>query len=106
MVWTHLSMDFVKGLRKSGGMDVIFVVIDILSKFSHFIPLAHPFKVQTVAQAFLDNVIKLHGPPLAIVSDRDRIFTSTLWQDIFKAMGIELRYNTSYHPSLTDRLNE
>lgn len=109
MVWTHLSMDFVEGLPKSDGMDVIFVVVDRLSKFAHFIPLAHPFTVQTVAQAFLDNVIKLHGPPLAIVSDRDRIFTSTLWQDIFKAMGIELRYSTSYHPQSdgqTERVNQ
>lgn len=98
MVWTHLSMDFIEGLPKSHGQDVIFVVVDRLSKFAHFIPLSHPFTVQTVAEAFIDNVLKLHGPPLAIVSDRDRIFTSQLWQDIFKGMGTELRYSSAYYP--------
>lgn len=91
-------MDFIEGLPKSHGQDVIFVVVDRLSKFAHFIPLSHPFTVQTVAEAFIDNVLKLHGPPLAIVSDRDRIFTSQLWQDIFKGMGTELRYSSAYYP--------
>lgn len=109
MVWTHVSMDFVEGLPKSNGYDVIFVVVDRLSKFAHFIPLAHPFTVQTVARAFIDNVLKLHGPPMTIVSDRDRIFTSKLWQDIFTAMGIELRYSSAYHPQSdgqTERVNQ
>ncbi|KAM3402087.1 hypothetical protein ACQJBY_006188 [Aegilops geniculata] len=98
MVWAHVSMDFIEGLPKSNGKEVIFVVVDRLSKFAHFIPLSHPYTVQTVARAFIDNVMKLHGPPLAIVSDRDCIFTSKLWQDIFAAMGIELRYSSAYHP--------
>lgn len=109
MVWTHVSMDFIKGLPKSEGKEIIFVVVDRLSKFAHFIPLSHPYTVQTVARAFTDNILKLHGPPLAIVSDRDRIFTSKLWQDIFFAMGIELRYGSSYHPQFdgqTGRVNQ
>lgn len=97
MVWTHVSMDFIEGLPKSEGKEVIFVVVDRLSKFAHFIPLSHPYTTQTVARAFVDNVLKLHGPPVAIVSDRDTIFTSKLWQDIFSAMGIDLRYSSSYH---------
>lgn len=88
MAWTHLSMDFIEGLPKSQGKEVIYVVVDRLTKFAHFIPLAHPFTVKTVAQAFIDNIIRLHGPPIAIVSDRDRIFTSQLWKDIFTALKI------------------
>jgi transposase InsO family protein len=109
MVWTHISMDFIEGLPKSNGKEVIFVVVDRLSKFAHFIPLSHPYTVQTVARAFIDNVMKLHGPPLAIVSDRDCIFTSKLWQDIFAALGIELRYSSAYHPQSdgqTERVNQ
>uniref|UniRef100_A0A8R7NYH1 Integrase catalytic domain-containing protein n=1 Tax=Triticum urartu TaxID=4572 RepID=A0A8R7NYH1_TRIUA len=78
MAWTRLSMDFIEGLPKFEGKEVIFVVVDRLTKFAHFLPLSHPFNVKSVAQVFIDNVIKLHGPPIAIVSDRDRIFTSQL----------------------------
>lgn len=109
MAWTHITMDFIEGLPKSQGMDVIFVVVDKLTKYAHFIPLSHPYTVQSVAKAFIDNIIKLHGPPLVIISDRDRIFTSALWRNIFTAMDIKLRYSTSYHPQTdgqTERVNQ
>lgn len=73
-----MSMDFIEGLPRSQRKDVIFVVVDRLTKFSHFITLAHPFTVKTVARAFIDNIIRLHGPPIAIVSDRDNNFTSPI----------------------------
>jgi transposase InsO family protein len=98
MAWTHISMDFIDGLPKSNGKEVILVVVDRLTKFAHFIPLAHPYTVQTVAQAFIDNVLKLHGPPIAIVSDHDRIFTSHMWKSIFSALKVDLRYSSAYHP--------
>lgn len=98
MAWSHISMDFIEGLPKSQGKEVIFVVVDRLTKFAHFLPLSHPFNVQTVAQAFIDNIIRLHGPPIAIVSDRDKFFTSQLWKDIFSAMKVDLRYSSAYHP--------
>ena len=60
--------------------------------------MAHPYTVQSIAAAFIDNVIKLHGPPIAIVSDRDKIFTSKLWKEIFEAMKVDLRYSSAYHP--------
>ncbi|GJZ52664.1 putative mitochondrial protein [Tanacetum coccineum] len=66
-IWTSISMDFIKGLPKSRGKDVILVVVDRLSKYSHFMALSHPFTASQVAQLFLDNIYKLHGLPENVV---------------------------------------
>jgi hypothetical protein len=98
MAWTHISMDFVEGLPKSQGKDIIMVIVDRFTKYAHFVAVSHPYSVETVAQAFIDHVVKLHGPPLCIVSDRDRIFTSAMWKSIFKSLKVQLRFSSSYHP--------
>jgi hypothetical protein len=71
-------MDFVEALPKFDGKDTILVVVDKLIKYAHFISLSHPFTTKNIVHIFLDNVFKLHGLPLAIITDRDMIFTSQL----------------------------
>jgi len=68
-------MDFMEGLPPSSSFNVLRVVADKFSKFSHFVPLKHPFTAATVAKLFIDQVYRLRGMPKVIISDRDRIFT-------------------------------
>lgn len=96
--WTHLSMDFIEGLPKSDGKNVILVVIDRFSKYAHFVALSHPYTAISVAKIFLDHVVKLHGLPQSIVTDRDPVFTSIFWTELFKLLGVDLNFSSAYHP--------
>jgi len=107
--WSVVCLDFVEGLPLSNRKDIIMVVVDKFSKYGHFVALAHPFTAMQVAQAYMDNIFKLHGLPDSIISDRDRIFTSHLWQQLFKLSDTKLLMSSSYHPQTdgqTERLNQ
>jgi hypothetical protein len=97
-IWKDISMDFIIGLLKSGNKSVIMVVVDHLSKYSHFYALQHPFTTSMVAQIFMDQVFKLHGMLHSIVFYCDPTFTSNFWQELFKLQGTQLHLSTAYHP--------
>ncbi|KAL5818354.1 hypothetical protein ACOSQ3_022242 [Xanthoceras sorbifolium] len=91
-------MDFVEGLSSLNGHTMVMVVVDRLSKYAHFILLKHPFTAILVAKAFLNHVVRLHGLPSSIVSDRDKLFVSTFWKTLFQLQGTQLQMSSSYHP--------
>ena len=88
-------MDFVEGLSRSEGKTTILVVVDRLTKFGYFLSLAHPFTASDVARILLDSVVKIHGLPLSITFDRDKIFTSNFWRELFKQLGVGLHMSTT-----------
>lgn len=96
-VWDDISMDFI-GLPNSHGVDTILVIVDRLSKYAHLVTLKHPFSALTVASVFTKEIVQLHGFPISIVTDRDRIFLSVFWKELFRMQGTDLKRSTSYHP--------
>jgi hypothetical protein len=97
-VWTDVTLDFVEALPRVRGKSVILTVVDRLSKYCHFIPLAHTYSAESVAQAFFSEVVRLHGVPQSMVSDRDTVFTSLFWQELMRLMGTKLHMTTAFHP--------
>jgi hypothetical protein len=102
-------MDFIEGLPNSSGFSVIMVVVDRFTKYSHFYPLKCPYTAASVAVTFLNQVVKLHGLPKSIVSDRDKVFTSNFWKALFGLLDIKLSMSSAYHPQIdcqTERVNQ
>ena len=105
--WEVIHMDFIGPLPVSGKnkFDTILTVIDRLSKMVHLIPTHQTSTAADTARLVLDNVVKYHGVPDSIVSDRDTRFTSNFWRELTKVMGIKLRMSSAFHPE-TDGLCE
>jgi hypothetical protein len=107
--WHTVSLDFITGLPQSNRYNYILLVVDKFSKYAHFLPLAHPFTTLSVARLYLSEVYRLHGLPAAMISDRDPVFTSHLWQELFKMAGTQLCLSSAYHPQSdgqTERVNQ
>lgn len=79
--------------------------MDRYTKYSHFLPLKHPYTAASVAKAIFQNVVKLHGMPSTIVSDRDKVFTSNFWKELFSLLDTKLQMNSAYHPRVMDKLS-
>ncbi|GJV43014.1 putative reverse transcriptase domain-containing protein [Tanacetum coccineum] len=85
------NMDFVTKLpRASSGHDVIWVIVDRLTKSAHFLPMCEDYKIDRLARLYLNEIVARHGVSISIISDRDSRFTSRFWQSMQEALGTSL----------------
>ena len=78
--------------------NAIWVIVDRLTKSAHFLPIHIGYSLGKLAQLYVDWIVRLHGVPSEIISDRDPRFTSNFWKALQVAMGTQLKYSTAYHP--------
>ncbi|GJT27403.1 putative reverse transcriptase domain-containing protein [Tanacetum coccineum] len=99
-------MDFITKLPKtSSGYDTIWVIVDRLTKYAHFLPMKKTDKMERLMRLYLKEVVSRHGVPISIIFNRDSRFTSHFWESLQKALGTRLDMSTTYHPQ-TDGKSE
>jgi len=104
--WEHITMDFVTALPRSPkGNNAVWVIIDRLTKSAHFIPFRVGQTTEVLADKYMKEIVRLHGVPVSIVSDRDTRFRSHFWESLQESLGTRLKFSTSYHPQ-TDGQSE
>ncbi|KAK5843113.1 hypothetical protein PVK06_005549 [Gossypium arboreum] len=97
--WDRVTMDFVSGLPLSSSKkDAIWVVVDRLTKSAYFIPVHTDYSLDKLAEMYVSQIVRLHGVPISIVSDRDPRFTSRFWLKLQEALGTRLHFSTAFHP--------
>jgi hypothetical protein len=108
--WESISMDFIAGLpRTPKGHDSIWVIIDRLTKVAHFIAVRTDYRVEKLADMYIEHILRLHRGPTSIVSDHGTQYVSKFWKSLHKAIGTQLEYNIAYHPQTdgqTERINQ
>ena len=102
--WEKITMDFVTGLpRTQRKHDAIWVIVDRLTKSTHFLPVNVEDSLEKLAQLYVDEIVRLHGVPVLIVSDRDPRFTFRFWPRLQAALGTRLHCSTAFHPQIDGR---
>ncbi|GKF27134.1 putative reverse transcriptase domain-containing protein, partial [Tanacetum coccineum] len=104
--WERIIIDFItKLLRTPFGYDSIWVIVDRLTKFAHFIPMNEKFKMERLTRLYLKEIVCRHEVPVSIILDRDPRFASRFWRSLQKLLGTNLDMSTAYHPK-TDGQSE
>ncbi|KAA3484387.1 DNA/RNA polymerases superfamily protein [Gossypium australe] len=104
--WERITMDFVSGLPLTPTKkDSVWVIVDRLTKSAHFIPVRVDYSLQRLAKLYVAEIVRLHGVPVSIISDRDPRFMSRIWRALHQALAIRLDFSTAFHPQ-TDGQSE
>ena len=104
--WEHVTMDFMTHFpRTPQGHDAVWVIVDRLTKSAHFLTVRMTFTLERFYRLYIREIVRLHGVPVSIVSDRDPRFTAHFWKSFQMAMGTRLTMSTAFHPQ-TDGQSE
>ena len=104
--WERIAMDFVVGLPKTlDKYDSIWVIVDRLTKSAHFIPVKVTYIAEKLAKIYISEIVRLHGVPLSIISDRGTQFTSKFWKTLHTELFTKFDLSTAFHPQ-TDGQSE
>nr|GEW67442.1 reverse transcriptase domain-containing protein [Tanacetum cinerariifolium] len=102
--WERIAMDFFTMLpRNNSGHDIIWVIMNQLTKSAHFLPIGEDYKVDRLAIHYLNENVARHGVLISIISDRDSHSTSRFWQTMQEALGTKLDMSMAYHPQINDQ---
>jgi hypothetical protein len=108
--WEEIGMDFIVGLpRTQARYDSIWVIVDRLTKATHFIPVKTTYSGAKLVELYMSRIVCLHGVPKKIVSDRGSQFTSKFWERLHGSMDTKLNFSSAYHPQTdgqTERTNQ
>jgi hypothetical protein len=108
--WDNISMDFIMGIPTTAHkFDLIWVIVDRLSKSAHFIPVNTNYRVQKYVEIYIAHVLCLHGVPKMIISDRGSQFVARYWEQLFASLETHLIHSSTYHPQTdgqTERVNQ
>jgi transposase InsO family protein len=103
--WEVISMDLIVGFPLTTRRnDYIFVVVNTLMKSTHFIPVRTTYQAPDIARIFVNEIVRFHGVPRKIISDRGSIFSGHFWTSFQEALGTQLNFSTTYHPEIDGQI--
>ena len=99
--WEEINIDFMNGLPSSRRHhDSIWVIVDKLTKSANFLPVHTSYTTEDYARLYIQELVRLHGVPLSIISDRGTQFTSSFWRAFQKGLGNQVYLSSAFHPQI------
>jgi hypothetical protein len=89
--WKNICMDFIMGLPHTPrGNNSIWAIVDRLTKLAHFVPVSTTYRVRQYAELYISHIVRYHGIPMTIISDRGSIFVARFWEQLHECLGTHL----------------
>ena len=102
--WEMINMDFITGLSRSRNQyDSIWMIVDRLTKLAHFLPIRNNYSVEVYAKIYIEEIVRLYGAPVSIISYRGTQFLSQFWRSFQKGLGTQVNLSTAFHPQMDEQ---